>query len=355
MRSGKVKPGELSADMVKETFQEIKSGAAKGYGADFTKFGKDAGKDKAVLKMQKNIFKFSGAKTYAQLVELNGKLSRDGRMVSFDEFKAEALKINDRYNLNYLQAEFQTARQSGQHARNWQQYEADIKLFPNLKYKTAGDKRVRDEHRKLEGTIAPVNSSFWDKYYPPNGWRCRCYVVQSAEQVSNDLPTDVKEVKEEFRLNVGKDHTIFKESGKGKHPYFTILAENSEAVAEVERQMVKTFRDQGRNWAKDNIAGKASIKHEDLKGKLKLSNSDIKSITGKPHQDQVERDELLYNIGENFAGSEFLFSAPETKGRPQYLKWHYYKDKRGKFYYNIAEMQDGTFKMHAITDKVTKP
>lgn len=340
--------------MVRETFNEIKSGAGKGYGANFTKFGKNAARDKAVLKMQRNIFKFSGAKNYVQLVELNDKMVKAGRVVSFDEFKEEALKINDKYNINYLQAEFQTARQAGHHARNWQQYQDEKKLFPNLKYKTAGDKLVRDSHRALEGTIAPIDSPFWDKYYPPNGYRCRCFVVQSAETVSPDLPTNVEEVKQEFRFNVGKENQVFKENGKAEHPYFSVLVDNPEVEAEVERQMVKAFRDQVRAWSKDNIAGKP-IKHKEIDQDIQLTGNDIKSITGKPHHDQIGRDEQLYNISENFSNADFMFSTPETKGRPQYKTWYYFKDKNWNYYYNVAEMQDGTFKLHAITDKVTKP
>ena len=354
MESGKIKPGQLNADMVRATFDEIKQGAAKGYGKSFTKFGDDAGRDRAVLKMQHNIFRFSGAKTYAQLSELNDKLYKDGKVVPFQEFRDEALKINEKYNLNYLQAEYQTARQSGHHARNWQQYVEDMEVFPNLEYRTAGDKRVRKDHEKLEGTIAPVNSSFWDSYYPPNGWRCRCYVVQTAASASVHLPNDPS-VKDEFKLNVGKESTVFKESGKGSHPYFTLLKEDTEALSELDRQMVKVFRDQVRDWAKENITGKAAVSHKKLKEDIELSNTDVKSITGKPHEDQTARNELLYNIGENFEGSQFLFSAPEHKGRSQYVTWYYFKDKSGNFFYNVVKMSDGTFRLHAITDKVTKP
>ena len=354
MQSGKIKRGQLNEEMVRETFNELRSGVAKGYGADFSKLGENADRDRAVLAMQRNVFRFSGAKTYAQLTELNNKLIRDGKVVTFQEFKDEALKINDQYNLNYLQAEYQTARQSGHHARNWAQYIEDIDIFPNLEYRTAGDKRVRDEHKDLAGTIAPVNSPFWDKYYPPNGWRCRCYVVQTAAPASVSLPKDPN-VKPEFEINVGKDTTIFKENGKGSHPYFTLLRDNIEALSEVDRQMVKVFREEVREWSKQNIVGKLKLQHKKFDKKIRLSTTDVKSITGKPHEDQSGRNDLLYNLGESFEGAQFLFSAPESKGRSQYLTWYYFKDKTGQFFYNVVKMADGTLRLHAITDKVTKP
>ncbi len=40
------------------------------------------------------------------------------------------------------------------------------------------DKDTRAEHAALHGVIKRVDSDFWDKYYPPNGWGCRCEVIQ---------------------------------------------------------------------------------------------------------------------------------------------------------------------------------
>jgi SPP1 gp7 family putative phage head morphogenesis protein len=157
-------------------------------------------------------------------VELNEKMTRDGKIIPWEDFKAEALKLNDRYNVNHLNAEYQTAKQAAYHASNWEVYLRDEKRFPNLKYRTQGDDRVRDDHHALDGIIAPVGSEFWKKYYPPNGWRCRCYVVQSAEKANEKLPEDLPSVKPEFQLNVGISGQIFNEgdeSGKPV-PYFAL-------------------------------------------------------------------------------------------------------------------------------------
>lgn len=45
------------------------------------------------------------------------------------------------------------------------------------KYVTVGDVRVRPEHAVLEGTVLPKDDPFWLKFYPPNGWSCRCQVI----------------------------------------------------------------------------------------------------------------------------------------------------------------------------------
>ncbi len=183
----------------------------------------------AALIMQQNLYRFSGAKSYAQMVEINNLLTKKGKQRGFDEFKADVLKINEKYNQNYLQAEWQTANQSAKHARDWQEYQRNKKNFPNLKYKTQGDDKVRPEHEELEGIIAPIDSDFWSRYYPPNGWRCRCYVVQTAEPATKNIPTDVESIAPEFRNNVGIGGEVFKETpekGSKQHPYF-VLARSS--------------------------------------------------------------------------------------------------------------------------------
>ncbi|SFP60874.1 PBECR2 nuclease fold domain-containing protein [Hydrogenimonas thermophila] len=45
-----------------------------------------------------------------------------------------------------------------------------------LKYIAVLDKRTRDSHAKLNGTILPKDDEFWASHFPPNGWNCRCRV-----------------------------------------------------------------------------------------------------------------------------------------------------------------------------------
>lgn len=231
---GKIKPGQLSDKHVRQTYEELNKATGTGYGKKWNKVN-DGGKgkelnesslpDPKVEKMQRNLYKFSMAKDFAMLEELNSKMYKDGKLVGWEEFKNEALKLNDKYNLNYLQAEYQTARQSGHMAQIWEAIQDNKELFPNLKYKTQGDERVRDKHKSLEGTIAPVDSEFWNKYYPPNGWRCRCYVVQTAESVSTNIPEKPEGVAPEFQSNIGKGGQIFKEAGKAAHKFFALAKE----------------------------------------------------------------------------------------------------------------------------------
>lgn len=232
---GKTKLGELDDAHILRTYDELSKAAGKGYGSRFTTVLNDKGEPSPeVLKMRQNLYKFSMVKDYAMLEELNGYLSGGKDTMRWEEFRTKALELNKKYNLNYLQAEWQTALQAGKFASLWEDYQANKDLFPSLRYRTQGDDQVRPEHEKLEGIVKPLEDPFWSSYYPPNGWRCRCYVVQTAERPTpeKDMPKiGPEDVKPEFKTNVGNGGEVFKETSENKgkpHPYFA-LAKTAES------------------------------------------------------------------------------------------------------------------------------
>ncbi len=179
--------------------------------------------------LQSDAFLFGGLKTHAQLLEANSLLTKDGRVKSFKELEHEFTKLNVEYNQNYLEAEYQFAVNSAQMAANWAALDEDGRY--NLQYRTASDDRVRPEHAELEGITLPKEDDFWLEYYPPNGWNCRCTVVEvrkskyeesdsakaleSGEKATTKIGKDGKNRLEIFRFNPGKEEKLF----PPKHPY----------------------------------------------------------------------------------------------------------------------------------------
>ena len=128
--------------------------------------------------LEKDIFIFSGLKTHAQLTEARSFLKDEkGNPRSYEEFERLVTKLNETYNKNYLEAEYLFAMSSAQSAANWNQFSNDTSRY-YLQYRTAGDNRVRDSHRALHNITLPKDDAFWEYYYIPNGWRCRCQVIE---------------------------------------------------------------------------------------------------------------------------------------------------------------------------------
>ena len=64
--------------------------------------------------------------------------------------------------------------------------------------------------------MRPVDDDFWNAYYPPNGYNCRCTVVQTSEPTTRlgmDKPLPIPEL---FEVNLAKKKYMFPPN----HPYF---------------------------------------------------------------------------------------------------------------------------------------
>jgi len=170
-----------------------------------------------------NVSEVMAGKTFQQVSTMQGLVFQGGQQVSFDDFKKAASPVFDIYNKTWQKVEERTALLQSIGARNWVDVEADAEDFPLLEYSTAGDGRVRPEHAALDGIVRPVGDSFWNKYYPPNGWNCRCDVIQLEKGEKQVTPKkegdwEINDVDPVFRMNPAKTGTIFQEN----HPYLDV-------------------------------------------------------------------------------------------------------------------------------------
>lgn len=126
--------------------------------------------------------------------------------------------IDETYNRNYLRAEYNFAGASAEMAARWEEFAKDEDEY-YLQYRTAGDDHVRPEHAALHGVTRPMSDSFWDTYYPPNGWNCRCTVVQvlkdkypatdRTEAMQRGREALARDKKGMFAFNPGKQGKTF--------------------------------------------------------------------------------------------------------------------------------------------------
>ncbi len=79
-----------------------------------------------------------------------------------------------------LQTIFRSNLESAYAAGSWQQIQYNLSTAPYLMYDAIEDDRVRPEHLQWNGKVIPVDDIFWKQHFPPNGWNCRCGVVQMS-------------------------------------------------------------------------------------------------------------------------------------------------------------------------------
>lgn len=170
-----------------------------------------------LLKLQQNVWHFSAAKNYTQLVELSRALiGEDGKLRSWDQFKEAAYKVNDRHINQWLRVEYDNAVAGAQMAGKWVEIQRDAAIFPYLQFDVILDGGTSDICRPLAGVIVPVGDAMLNTFYPPNHFNCRTTIRQlrtgmpSTNYSLPDIPTM-------FQTNVGKTGMAFPEG----HPYFT--------------------------------------------------------------------------------------------------------------------------------------
>lgn len=158
---------------------------------------------------------FSGMKTFHELNEaFPSLLDENGNRKPFEQFLNDVRKIDSTYNGNYLRAEYNFVQSSAEMAARWEQFTGDGDRY-NLQYRTAADGKVRATHAALHGVTLPITDPFWEEYYPPNGWNCRCTVVQVRKSKYPETPHDEamalgeealqKDSKGIFHFNAGKE------------------------------------------------------------------------------------------------------------------------------------------------------
>ena len=223
--------------------------------------------------LQDNVFVFSGFKTHTELRQASALLrDASGQIKPFNRFLTDIQKIDKDYNKTYLQAEYNFAVASSQAAARWQEFAADGDDFL-LQYRTAKDEKVREQHRLLDGITLPPSDKFWDEYFVPLGWNCRCSVVQvnprrypqsdSEEALQRGRaatfqPNAKGQNKAQiFRFNSGKQKVVF----PPKHPYFK----------GTEQSAIQTITDFG----KKHSVSEASAFAKSYVGKIFYTNQEL--------------------------------------------------------------------------------
>ena len=146
---------------------------------------------------------FSGMKTFHELNEaFPSLLDEDGSRKPFERFLNDVRKIDEKYNGNYLRAEYNFVVSSAEMAARWEGFMEDGDRY-HLQYRTANDGKVRPEHAAMHGITLPPSDSFWEGFYPPNGWNCRCTVIQVRK--SKHPATDHEEAMALGELATGRD------------------------------------------------------------------------------------------------------------------------------------------------------
>lgn len=309
--------------------------------------------------LENNAFVFSGFKAFHTLREVGLSLLTDkGDIKPFETFRRDVETVNNRYNHNYLYAEYNHAVGASLMASRWQQIEKDGDRF-DLQYRTAQDDRVREDHAILHGTTLPPSDPFWSLYLPPNGWNCRCTAVQvrkgkyplsdpDLSMLRGNNCTDAAK-QQIFRFNPGKELKLF----PPKHPYYKAPDAAKQVIEQLNEEQQRQYFARRRREIREYMADHLNepLVNPDFSRPVALSGKSVKEFLNQPHKHYREKNELLLDIKQVFMSASYLGINPNYKA-PGLVASHIFGIELcgENSWLIVREYSDGTIKLYSCSD-----
>jgi hypothetical protein len=218
---GKANAADLNRDLVLKYYAGLNKATQNGWGGGYYT-------DDLTRKFRENLLKFSGAKSYNLIAKM---LEAKAGETSKEVFLSKAKALLNQHNEQWQQTEEKFASNSASSARDFQTYQKDADLYPNLKYRTMGDAEVRPEHAANEGVIKPIRE--WTKI-PPLDYGCRCWLEQTTEK-PNGRNISV------FNDQVANNAAINGELFTNKNGYFQNISPIDQSAVKANTDLMKEY------------------------------------------------------------------------------------------------------------------
>lgn len=155
-----------------------------GLGEDLTKLQR--GYARRVYDSMRHMGTNIDARTRAVIASLIAEGEPPGRAMKILNATLDKLGVGGQSQAK-LETIYRTEASIAYHAGRWQQDQKNPAVW-GYRYVTMHDDRVRPEHAALDGTTLEKNAIFWKRYFPPNGWNCRCQVVTLYKKTKTRNP-----------------------------------------------------------------------------------------------------------------------------------------------------------------------
>jgi hypothetical protein len=325
---------------------------------------------------------FAAFKVHALQQEVAAKLlTPDGHLKSFADFRRDVEGITSHQCGAWLQTEYDTAVIRAHNAADWQVYEANRDIMPNLRWLPTTSVEPEAGHRAywVARLNLPMDDSFWQHHHPGDHWNCKCSLEQNNDPVCRpaDIPADPPQPG--LDNNPGKDGHTFSDN----HPYFPdkcslcfAYKKNKpkdflkaafrnarakdcyncpyidgclhamEEKKKIDKIRVKQLKTEA-GFLREQILRNKQFAHN-----VTISQKKIKEWLNQPHKFYREKNELLLDLPEVFDKAIYKGETIDPKVRPGVAKSHIFEIVLcGESSYIIVhEMEWNEFQIHSISD-----
>ncbi|MBK7097574.1 MAG: hypothetical protein IPH58_03390 [Sphingobacteriales bacterium] len=244
-------------------------------------------------------------------------------------------------------------------------------------------RQIHETHAALNRTTLPATDGFWNSYYPPNGWNCRCTVQEvlpgrfdrsnsaeaqtKADKATTQLDKNGKNKLAMFRYNPGKQGVIFPPG----HPYYAqhcgsklnvsgnivltqIVLANEREKCEWQKELkdekyVNYNAKDTKKWAKTNLR-KTLFQHTDL-GQIKLTGGSIEEFSNQPFYAPGLKRIVLENLQSFLNNAEYKGTRETRKGFITHSHILEIEVDNTKSWLVVRENKIGEKVLYSISDK----
>jgi len=208
-----------------------------------------------VKQFKTNTAIFSAFKNHQQTAEMAAlMIDENGKLRTFSKFRRMAEQLSAKYNVEWLQTEYNTAISAARTAANLLKFQQTKHLYPNLEYIQSIAAHPRELHLTWVGTILPMDHEWWNTHMPPSDWNCSCSVRQTDKS-----PTAVPDgdAKPAFATNAQKEASFVK---LDETPYYQHTDEGKRKdIINAAKQMMDASQDVKISLYKGGKGGKLEI------------------------------------------------------------------------------------------------
>lgn len=330
---------------------------------------------------------FAAFKVHAMANAMAVKLyDASGNLKPFNRWRADISSIASHHTGTWLRTEYDTAVIRAHAAADWQEFERNKDIMPNLRWMPTTSPNPEGSHRKYweTGLTLPVDDPFWNEQHPGNRWNCKCSLEATDDPVNRPENFTPTKPQRGLENNPGKDgHTFndthpyfpdkcskcfaYKKSGlknrlKGwfknqkkdcyNCPFIDGCLDRSREIKSMLRQRAKEIRQQV-TFLKDTKLENSAFAH-----KVTVSGASIKEWLNQPHEHFKEKNEVLLSIQDVFKSAKYLGYTKDVKQRND-VEWsHVFEISIGneKSWILVHEMKWGEYLLHSVSDSpnVTK-
>lgn len=143
-------------------------------------------------------------------------LDSNGNLKPFEQWRKEVMPIASHQVGQWLRTEYNTAVLRAHQAADWQQFEREKDVLPNLRWMPSTSVNPGKDHMIFWGTVRPIDDPFWNEHRPGDRWNCKCDLSSTDDPVT-EIPDFTRKDNPHPGLdnNPGKDGKLFSDT----HPY----------------------------------------------------------------------------------------------------------------------------------------